>query len=44
MTDAQRQAWSHDLKLSAGATLQALSTPQATITVDVKLVGLDGDG
>jgi hypothetical protein len=44
MTDAQRSVWAADLRLSAGATLEALKSPQVAITVDVKLVGFDGDG
>jgi hypothetical protein len=44
MSEAQRSAWAADLRLSAGATLEALTGPQVAITVDVKLVGFDGDG
>ncbi|GBF97962.1 hypothetical protein Rsub_10635 [Raphidocelis subcapitata] len=44
MTDAQRAAWAGDLGLSAGATLAALTSPGAAVTVDVKLVGFDGEG
>lgn len=44
MSDSQRSAWANDLRLSAGDTLEALSSPQTSITVDVKLVGFDGDG
>jgi hypothetical protein len=44
MTDAHRTAWAGDMRLTAGETLAALAHPQATVTVDVKLVGFDGDG
>lgn len=44
MDEGERSAWAADLKLTAGQTLEALGAPRATITVDVKLVGFDGDG
>lgn len=44
MSPAERGAWNQDLKLTAGQTLSALQQVHTTITVDVKLVGFDGDG
>jgi len=44
MSDPLRTSWASDLKMTAAGTLQALSEPRATITVDVKLVGFSGDG
>jgi hypothetical protein len=44
MTGPQRAAWGSDLKMTAGATREALSAASTTITVDIKLVGFNGDG
>ena len=44
MSDAAKAAWAADPKLTVGETLRALAAAATTITVDVKLVGFDGDG
>jgi hypothetical protein len=44
LTEGQRGAWTHDLRLSAAETLAALAAPKVSVTVDVKLVGFDGEG
>lgn len=45
MSEADRAAWAADTQLSVGAMLRALGEAMtATLTVDVKLVGFDGDG
>lgn len=45
MTAAERRAWAVDLKATAAETAAALRAgAPVTVTVDVKLVGFDGDG
>lgn len=44
MTDGERRALGNDLKLTIGETLAAMDHPQATIPLEVRLVGFDGSG
>lgn len=44
MSDSQRVAWGQDLGLSINGTLTAMQQLKVPITVDVKLVGFNGDG
>ena len=44
MGDSMRMQWSHDLGLTINQTIDLIKEPKVPITVDVKLVGFNGDG